>query len=259
MDHPHLAAVIFDVDGTLAETERHGHRVAFNRAFEQKGFPFRWSDDLYRELVKVTGGTRRITHYLVNYQGMDPEQAGPLAAELHRLKTDLFVKVVEAAEIPARAGVVRFMSRLEQAGMRIAVATTGTRNWVHPLVEQIRQQAGLAPYAAVVTGDEVENLKPAPDAFILALERLQLAPGDVVIIEDSGNGVRSAMATGSGCIAVKGEYAQTADLQGADLVVDGYGDPDAPLSVLSNPLDLEVGEMLTPQVAKQIHQRRIAG
>lgn len=257
MTENNLQAVIFDVDGTLAETERYGHRVAFNRAFEEKGMPDSWSDELYKELVKVTGGTRRLTHYFVDHRGMDPEQAAPLAAELHKIKTRLFVEVVEAGEIPPRSGLLRFMRELEDSGLRIAVATTGTRGWVHPLVEQFRVAAGLKPYEAIVTGEEVENLKPAPDAFILALQRLQLEPAQVVIVEDSRNGVRSAMAAGGACVAVRGEYAAAAELEGADLIVDQFGDPDAPLEVLSNKWSLEVGPMLTPAVVTALHKRRL--
>lgn len=252
-----LQAVIFDVDGTLAETERHGHRVAFNRAFEEKGMPDRWSDELYSELVKVTGGARRLTHYLVDRRGMDEAQAVPLAAELQKIKTRLFVEVVEAGEIPPRSGLLRFMRELEDSGLRIAVATTGTRSWVHPLVEQIRVAADLKPYGAIVTGEEVENLKPAPDAFLLALQRLALEPAQVVMVEDSRNGVQSARAAGGACIAVRGEYAATADLNEADLVVDQFGSPDAPLEVLSNRWGMQVGPMLTRQVVTELHRRHL--
>src|SRR5688572_10406310 len=165
-----LEAVIFDVDGTLAETERYGHRVAFNRAFEQEGLPDRWSDELYRDLVRVTGGTRRLTHYFVEHKGMDPDEAAPLAARLHKIKTGLFVKVVESREVPARPGVLRLIKELQGSGLQVAVATTGTQSWVHPLLEHLRDHGGLARFDAIVTGNEVANLKPETDAFILALE-----------------------------------------------------------------------------------------
>jgi len=252
-----LQAVIFDVDGTLAETERYGHRVAFNRAFEQKGLPDRWSDELYRDLVKVTGGTRRLTHYFVEYQGMDAKEAASLAAELHKIKTGLFVKVVEGGEVPARPGVLRFIKELQEAGLRVAVATTGTRSWVHPLLEHLREQGGLARFEAIVTGDEVTHLKPEPDAFILALQRLQIGPHQAEIVEDSRNGVRAAVASGCACLAVQGEYAQAAELEGADLVVDSFGDSGRTLAVLDNPFGLEVGSMLTLEVAKELHRRRL--
>ncbi len=254
-----LEAVIFDVDGTLAETERHGHRVAFNKALEQKGFPDRWSDEMYRDLVKTTGGVRRLTHYFVDYKGWDPEEASRLAAELHKVKTKLFVEVVHAGEVPARVGVLRFIKELQDGGIRVAVATTGTASWVHPLLEHLRREGRLAEFETIITGDLVENLKPAPDAFVLAFEKLGLAPEQAVIVEDSRNGVRAAMAAGSPCLAVRGEYAKVSELEGADLVVDEFGEPERPLNVLHNPWDIQVGAMLTPEVVKDLHTGRLRG
>ncbi len=233
-----LEAVVFDVDGTLAETERHGHRVAFNKAFAQEGFSYSWSDELYRELVKTTGGDRRIARYLTEYEDFDPEEARAVATRLHPIKTQLFVDTILAGEVPGRAGVYRFIKSIQQAGFRTAVATTGTHSWVNPLVKHLSEVGGFEPFEVVVTGNDVENLKPAPDLFQEALRRLGLEPDQVVMVEDSKNGVRSAMATGGPCLAVKGEYASTESLEGADLVVDSYGDEGAPLTVLSNPRGL---------------------
>ncbi|MEX0791017.1 MAG: HAD-IA family hydrolase [Actinomycetota bacterium] len=250
-----LEAVVFDVDGTLAETERHGHRVAFNKAFAQEGYPYSWSDELYRELVKTTGGGRRIARYLTEYENFDPDEARAVAEKLHPIKTQLFVDTILAGEIPGRAGVYRFIRSLQQAGFRTAVATTGTKNWVYPLVKHLSDEGGFAPFEEVVTGNDVENLKPAPDLFQEALRRLGLEPDQVVMVEDSRNGVRSAMATGGPCLAVRGEYATPESLEGADLVVDSYGDEGAPLTVLSNPHGLETGAMLTPELVTEIHRR----
>lgn len=252
-----LEAVVFDVDGTLAETERHGHRVAFNKAFEQEGYPYSWSDELYRELVKTTGGDRRIARYLREYQDFDPEQAQAVAKKLHPIKTELFVQTVKAGEIPGRLGMGNFVRSLQEAGLRTAVATTGTTKWVHPLVAHLAQDCGFEPFEEVVTGNEVEHLKPAPDLFQEALRRLVLDADQVVMVEDSRNGVRSAIATGGPCLAVKGEYAHAEDLEGADLVVDSYGDQNAPLQVLDNPRQLQVGPMLTPELMKQLHHRHL--
>ncbi|CAN5845637.1 HAD family hydrolase [soil metagenome] len=250
-----LEAVVFDVDGTLAETERHGHRVAFNKAFAQEGYPYTWSDELYRELVKTTGGGRRIARYLTEYEDLDPDQSRAIADKLHPIKTRLFVNTILAGEILGRAGVYRFIGSLQQAGFRTAVATTGTNNWVNPLVEHLSNAGGFAPFEVVVTGNDVENLKPAPDLFQEALRRLNLEPDQVVMVEDSRNGVRSALATGGPCLAVRGEYAHTEELEGADLIVDGYGGDGASLTVLSNPHGLQVGSMLTPDLVEELHRR----
>ncbi|HEX2052621.1 MAG TPA: HAD-IA family hydrolase, partial [Actinomycetota bacterium] len=173
----------------------------------------------------------------------------------HPIKTQLFVDTILAGEVPGRTGVYRFIKSLQDAGFRTAVATTGTTSWVHPLVKHLAEEGGFAPFEVVVAGNEVENLKPAPDLFQEALRRLGLEPDQVVMVEDSRNGVRSAMATGGPCLVARGEYARTEELEGADLIVDSYGDEGAPLTVLANPLDLKVGPMLTPELVVELHRR----
>lgn len=254
-----LEAIVFDVDGTLAETERRGHRVAFNKAFAQEGYPYSWSDELYRALVKTTGGSRRIARYLTEYQDFEPEEARAIAKKLHPIKTQLFVDTILSGEVPGRVGVARFIKSLQEAGLRTAVATTGTTKWVHPLVQRLSEEGGFEPFEVVVTGNEVDHLKPAPDLFQLALQRLGLEPNQVVMVEDSRNGVRSAMATGGACVAVRGEYAHAEDLEGADLIVDSFGDEESALKVLGNPWHLKVGPMLTPELMVELHQRRLQG
>ncbi len=200
-----------------------------------------------------------MTHYFVDYKGWDPDDAKQLATELHKIKTALFLEVVRAGEVPARIGVLRFLKELQDAGTRVAVATTGTASWVHPLLDHLRREGKLAPFEGIVTGDLVENLKPAPDAFVLAFEQLALEPDQAVIVEDSRNGVKAAIAAGSACLAVQGEYAKASELEGADLVVDEFGDPERPLKVLQNRWDIEVGTMLTPTVVEELHRRRLEG
>lgn len=248
-----LQAVIFDVDGTLADTERHGHRVAFNRAFEKLGLEDRWDEDLYGRLLKVTGGERRLMHYFVDYRGLPEDEAAKLAAKVHPLKTDLFVSVVNDDEIPPRPGLLRFLNELRDDGMRLAVATTGTRSWVLPLLDKICARSSLEAFEVVVTGDDVRDRKPDPEAFFLALDRMKLESADVVIVEDSRNGVKAAKAAGCVCLAVKGEYADIGRLQGADLVVDNFGEPDQPIQILHNPLSVDVPAMLTSAVVRDLH------
>jgi len=253
MSNTSLQAVIFDVDGTLAHTERDGHRVAFNRAFEELGLSDRWDADLYGELVKVTGGARRIAHYLTRYNGLDPADAEDLAAKIQPVKTRLFVEVAGSGSIPPRTGLVPFLVDLFEAKLRLAIATTGSRAWVFPLVEGVSKIAGLPEFEEIVTGNDVERLKPFPDAYQVALQRLSLEPAQVVAIEDSKNGVQAAKSAGCICLAVKGEYADPSELEGADLVVDDFGEQKLPLEVLSNPHHIPVGDALTAETVRQLH------
>lgn len=227
---PAPRAVVFDVDGTLVDSERHGHRVAFNLAFEQLGLPYRWGEDEYGDLLRVTGGRRRIEGYLAS-QGMGRERAR-LAATLHERKTAIMAGLIEDGRIAARPGVTRLLDELTEAGSALAVATTGSRSWVERVLT--RSMPGIA-FDVVVTGDDVEARKPDPEAFVKAVERLRLPAGDVVAVEDSAEGLEAAVDAGLRCAVVVNGYTEDHDLVRADLVLDGFGHPDRPARVLADP------------------------
>ena len=225
-------AAIFDVDGTLVDSERHGHRVAFNRAFEAFDLPYRWDEDLYGDLLHVTGGQRRIAGYLAG-QGMVEAERAELAQALHARKTAILQDMVEAGAVAARPGVARLLAELDAAGWALAVGTTGSRGWVEPLLDRLLPATS---WAVVVTGDDVEHRKPDPEVFVVALERLGLDAADAVVVEDSAEGLAAARAAGLRCAVVVNGYTAGHDLVGADLVVDGFGEPGAPAVVLADPL-----------------------
>lgn len=216
-----LTAVIFDVDGTLAETERDGHRPAFNRAFADHGLAHRWDVETYRELLAVTGGKRRIEGYLARRGHAD---AAGLAVELHRTKTAHFVDWVHGGPVECRPGVDALLAELRQRGVPVAVATTGRRAWVSPLLTRLFGENG---FDVVVTGDDVEHLKPAPDAYQRALEQLGLPPVGVLAVEDSGPGLAAARAAGLTCVVVANDYTRGDPFTGAAAVLDSFGDLDA--------------------------------
>ncbi len=226
-----LRGVIFDVDGTLVDSERHGHRVAFNQAFAEFGLPDHWDEDLYGELLTVTGGQRRIDGWLAR-RGVDEAERTRLAAALHARKTAIFNNLVEAGRVPLRSGVARLLSELARAGVRLAVATTGSRSWVEPLLAAV---AGRARFEAVVTGDDVTERKPDPEAFVLVLERLGLPAVAAVAVEDSANGLRAAQSAGLACAVVVNGYTAHDDVARADLVLDGFGGPEERARVLADP------------------------
>lgn len=227
---PQLEAVIFDVDGTLVDSERHGHRVAFNEAFEAFELPWRWNEEEYGTLLRVTGGERRIRAYLEG-KGVGPDERDELAPALHARKTEVLSAMVDDGRIEVRPGVPRLLDELASAGVTIAVATTGSRGWVEGL---LRKVAGDTEFAVVVTGDEVGARKPDPEAFTLALERLGTAPDRVVAVEDSAEGLASASGAGLACVVVVNGYTADHDLGAAALVVDGFGTPGAPARVVAD-------------------------
>lgn len=218
--HP-PGAVVLDVDGTLVDSERHGHRPAFNAAFAEAGLGYRWEEDAYGDLLAIPGGRRRIREYLLA-QGHDADEADALATRLHARKTEIFRDLASAGQIPARPGVVRLLDELAAAGVPLAVATTGSRVWVAPLLDHL---FGLQRFTAVVAGDDVPALKPDPSAYREALRQLGQPAHEVVAVEDSDNGVAAAVGAGLACLAVVNDYTAGQALDGASLVVDGFGRP----------------------------------
>jgi HAD superfamily hydrolase (TIGR01509 family) len=230
-----LSALIFDVDGTLADTERDGHRVAFNRAFADAGLDWVWSVELYGQLLAVSGGKERIRHYLQHHNTSvviraDNQQA--FIAELHAVKTDHYTRMLSEGLIPMRSGVKRLLQEVRDAGLRLAIATTTTPANVRALL-----QYSLAPDAAdwfevIAAGDIVPAKKPAPDIYDWTLQRLGLAADACLAVEDSYNGVQSAWRAKIRTILVTtNDYTAEDNFSGASLVVDRIGEPDEPFQV----------------------------
>ncbi|MET8246933.1 HAD-IA family hydrolase [Streptomyces sp. NPDC005202] len=217
------AAIVFDVDGTLVDSERDGHRVAFNAAFAAAGLPYRWNVEAYGRLLKITGGRRRIAGFLES-QGYRSEEAAALAATLHADKTARFREMVEQGRIPARPGVPELLAELAATGITLAVATTGTRAWVEPLLDRL---FGSGTFAVVVTGTEVPALKPDPAVYGEALARLGVPPARALAVEDSANGLAAALGAGLRCVIVANDYTRGEDFTGALAVLDGFNGPDA--------------------------------
>jgi HAD superfamily hydrolase (TIGR01509 family) len=213
-----LQAVIFDVDGTLAETERDGHRVAFNKAFRDHELPYQWSVTEYGELLRVTGGRRRLVGYL-GTRGHDDAEATALAKTLHAAKTEYFRQWIRSGCIQARPGVQALVHQLTDLDIRLAVVTTGSSAWVHPLLEQLFE--GVR-FAAIVTGGDVDELKPHPEGYLQALDRLGLDPTDAMAIEDSTPGLEAALAARLPCVVVTSAYTRGDAFPGAIAVVPGY-------------------------------------
>ncbi|MGI9022937.1 MAG: HAD-IA family hydrolase [Acidimicrobiales bacterium] len=244
-------AVILDVDGTLVDSERHGHRVAFNEAFEAFDLPWRWDEDTYGRLLRITGGQRRLDRYLAD-EGVDDRRRAELVPALHARKTEILSELVASGRIELRPGVRRLLDDLAGRGVALAVATTGSRGWVEDL---LRRLLDGVDFATIVTGDDVSARKPDPEAFTVALERLDMATHDVVVVEDSAEGLEAAVAAGLACVVIVNDYTADHDLAEAELVVDGFGEPDAPAGVVADRVDSGWDGLLDAAVLARVLSR----
>lgn len=228
-------AIVFDVDGTLADTERDGHRPAFNAAFADAGLGWVWDVDRYGELLAITGGKERICRFMDD-EGIRLEPAADrdaFVARLHRSKTAHYLARLRTGAIPLRPGVLRLLREARVAGIRLAIATTTTPENVLTLLEHAGEPGLSDWFEVVAAGDAVQNKKPAPDVFVLALDRLGLQARDCVAIEDSDNGVRAALAAGLHAILVTVcPYTVHQTFGAAPLVTDGLGEPGRPVRAL---------------------------
>lgn len=226
-----LEALIWDVDGTLAETEE-GHRAAFNAAFAAAGLDWHWDAALYARLLEVTGGKERIRRYADTHG----EAIGDAAiARLHADKTARYVASVAAGAVSLRPGVARLLQEAREAGLRLAIATTTTPANVTALLRTTLGPDAAGLFECIGAGDMVAAKKPAPDIYRFVLDRMGLAPGRCLAVEDTPNGLRAALGAGIAAVITTSLYGGTAGFDGALMVLDGLGEADAPCRVLHGP------------------------
>lgn len=230
-----LEALIFDVDGTLADTERDGHRVAFNMAFKEYDLDWFWDEDLYGKLLAVTGGKERMAFYLKEFNTDYPtdENTPELIKELHQAKTRHYTELLSTGEIPLRPGVKRLIDEARSKGMRIAIATTTTPENVTALLEHALEPGSSDWFEVIAAGDIVPAKKPAPDIYDWALEKMNLTPASCLAFEDSENGIQSSQGAGLKTIITTNGYTEDHDFTGAALVINNMGEPDQGFNTIS--------------------------
>ncbi|MHB0769411.1 HAD family hydrolase [Bradyrhizobium sp. 5.13L] len=212
------AALIFDVDGTLAETEEL-HRQAFNLAFARRGLDWHWDRTVYKQLLRVTGGKERMRAYHARL-GMAPPFSDLDIAELHRIKTTHYAELVETGCCPLRPGVTDLLTAARARGQRLAIATTTSHGNIDALLSQALGERWAGDFDAIVAGDDVRHKKPAPDVYLEILARLKLRASDCVAIEDSANGLVAASRAGIPVLITRSMFFGDDDFTEALVVLD---------------------------------------
>lgn len=244
-------ALVFDCDGVLADTERHGHLPAFNATFAEFGLPVRWTEADYGVALRIAGGKERLASLLtpefVATAGLPADREAQLAevARWHRRKTEIYLEMVAAGRIPARPGVGRLAAEAHGAGWRLAVCSTSAEPSVRAILARAVGPV-LAAQALVLAGDIVARKKPAPDIYELAIERLGLSRPSIAVIEDSRQGLLAATAAGLTTIITVNDDTRDEGFDGAALVVSSLGDPGGErTAVLSDPYGVRPGAWIT--------------
>jgi dihydroxyacetone kinase phosphoprotein-dependent L subunit len=245
------SALVLDCDGVLADTEQYGHLVAFNQTFAEFGLPVRWSGPEYRRKLQIGGGKERLASLLtpefIAAAGL-PADAGEQQAAIsawHRRKTEIYTELVASGAVPPRPGIDRIVTAALTSGWQVAVASTSAEASVRATLNRA-VGADRAEAVAVFAGDIVPRKKPAPDIYLLALDRLGVPAGDVVVIEDSRNGLVAATTAGLTCVITVNDFTEDEDFSEAALVLSSLGDPGGEAaSVLVNRSPARPGDWIT--------------
>ena len=228
----HIKGYFFDQDGVIIDTEKDGHRVAFNQTFKKLGFDFEWSVDEYHDLLQIGGGKERMKHYLQTKgfgREVKPEEEEALIKSLHLTKTDTFIELIESKQLPLRPGIHRLMKEINQGGYVLGVCTTSDQRAAQAVAGVILKDI---KFDFVLAGDIVSKKKPDPEIYNLALEKSGLKADECVVFEDSQNGVAAAKAAGMHVVATTNFYTENEDLSKADIIVTCLGDKEDELGVL---------------------------
>ena len=228
-----LKALIFDVDGTLANTEHDGHLRAFNETFELFELDWRWDSKLYSDLLSVSGGKERLAHYISHY---NPNLKRDLSVsdiiDIHNKKTEIFVEHVANGQISLRVGVERLLEEAFDSGLRLGIATTTSLKNVEALMTSTLGESALNRFEVIGAGDVVKSKKPAADIYRYVLDKMSLSCHECIAFEDSGIGFASATSAGLRTVVTLSEYTKTKNFQGALVVLNHLGDENQPFEII---------------------------
>ncbi len=221
-----IKAIIFDQDGVIIDTERDGHRVAFNKTFKEFGFDFQWDVDYYHELLQIAGGKERMRHHLHTKgfgREVKPEKEDELIKAMHKRKTEIFIELIKEGALPLRPGIKRIMKEAMNRGLKVGICTTSNEKAAHAVAYEILKDI---KFDFVLAGDVVKKKKPNPEIYLLALKKGGLKAEECIVVEDSRNGLLAAKAAGMNVVVTTNHYTEKENLREADIIVTCLGDPD---------------------------------
>jgi HAD superfamily hydrolase (TIGR01509 family) len=228
-----LKALIFDIDGTLANTEHDGHLRAFNETFKLFELDWHWDSKLYSELLSVSGGKERLAHYIRNY---NPNLESVLSVndivDIHNKKTEIFVNHIANGEVSLRIGVDRLIKEAIVSDLRLGIATTTSLKNVEALITSTLGETALDKFEVIGAGDVVKSKKPAPDIFQYVLDKMRLSCHECIAFEDSEIGFTSATSAGLRTVITLSEYNKKQIFEGALVVLDHLGDENQPFEII---------------------------
>lgn len=225
-----LKALVFDVDGTLADTEE-THRAAYNAAFVEHALPWYWTHQRYAALLGVSGGRERLRYAIRSHAMGSAERARLLrmVPALHETKTRLYAEFVAAGRVHLRPGIARLISEARAAGLDLALVSSTTPANIDALLSANLGERARDWFRVLVDGGHVAQRKPAPDIFKRALDQLDQPAAHCVAFEDSADGVAAASAAGMFTVGLPNAWSAGHSLRGAQLVLDHLGEPEQPL------------------------------
>ncbi len=250
-----LKALIFDVDGTLSNTEADGHRIAFNLAFDEYKLGWHWNIDTYGQLLAVTGGKERIKYFATDFLHNKnvPNDFDALIPVLHQAKTRHYTELLASGAIPLRPGVERLLKEARETGLRLAIATTTTPANVTALLTHTLGEDAISWFDVIAAGDIVPAKKPAADIYTCALQKLQLPAAQCMAFEDSHNGLLSSLGAGLKTVVTTNDYTTGHDFTGAEIVLDNMGEPDSPFQLIQG--DANGYDYLDCRMIEYLHQK----
>ncbi|MBT3255835.1 MAG: HAD-IA family hydrolase [Deltaproteobacteria bacterium] len=227
-----LKAIFFDQDGVIIDTEKDGHRIAFNEAFKAFGYDFEWDVEQYHRLLQISGGKERMRHYFHEkslFGDLLKSEEDEFIKDLHGKKTEIFISLIESGKLPLRPGIKRIMKEAMAKGLKLGVCTTANERSAHAIARGILNEI---EFEFVLAGEVVSKKKPDPEIYLLALRKSGLKPNQCIVVEDSRNGILAAKAAGLRVVATTNVYTEQEDLSDADIILTTLGDPGSEKGIL---------------------------